>query len=220
MTLQEGIDNEILSGSCYGATEDLISSLTGAFHDSSEIFISVGGSNTDLQTAIEGDGLCSSSSGSYSLDIIHGQKGEEIGLGVNGMGKTLQQAINDGDFCCEAQTPDFYYDCYCLSVDHSDKSSFYALEYNKESEGEQFLTEIVYEVWEVCDYVTCGGFICGTINLNPKAPLNEYYYKGINQTESWKSGETSNTRTWCNNYMNSYEDCRIRETIYEDDNCQ
>jgi len=64
------------------------------------------GSSTDLQSVINSQGhLCSFGSGLYSGEIHIGHKADNIDLSS---GKTLQEAIDDGDFCCVP-------DCSCAS---------------------------------------------------------------------------------------------------------
>ena len=94
MSLQEAVNNNYLKAGGSSPSDDLTTSISGGFHSLDEIFVSVSGSDMTLQQAIS-SGLCSSSSGSYSGNVILGHTGDELTLSS---GKNLQQAINDGDY--------------------------------------------------------------------------------------------------------------------------
>jgi len=96
MSLQEAVNNNYLKAGGSSPSDDLTTSISGEFHSLDEIFVSVSGSDMSLQQAINSGNLCSSSSGSYSGNVILGHKGDEVTLSS---GKSLQQAINDGDYC-------------------------------------------------------------------------------------------------------------------------
>jgi hypothetical protein len=66
-------------------------------HNSDEIFVSAGGVEKTLQTAINDGSLCLAGS-SYVGGIVFGHDGGDILINIGGSEKTLQDAINAGDF--------------------------------------------------------------------------------------------------------------------------
>ena len=101
MSLQQAVNNNFLKAGGPSPSGNLTTSTSGAFHSLDEIFVSVSGNDITLQSAINSGSLCSSSSGSYSGNVILGHKGDELTLSS---GKSLQQAINDGDYCASCST--------------------------------------------------------------------------------------------------------------------
>ncbi|MFH1307299.1 MAG: hypothetical protein ABIH72_00415 [archaeon] len=93
MTLQEALNNGYLNGSSTPSS-NLTTSLTGSFHNSENIFVSVNGIEQTLQQAIN-NSLCGNVTSNYSSNTNFGHNGGKIIVGE----KTLQQAINEGDFC-------------------------------------------------------------------------------------------------------------------------
>ncbi|MFW6282798.1 MAG: hypothetical protein ACOC1P_01980 [Minisyncoccales bacterium] len=102
MTLQEGYDNEFFQDFSGGTPSgDLTTFISGAFHTRDEIFIYMDGDKS-LESALNNYGhLCSPNSGSYSGSIIKGHSGNEI---IFSDGESLQEKINNKEFCCEPDT--------------------------------------------------------------------------------------------------------------------
>lgn len=100
MTLQEAIDGEYLTNEGNIPSTDLTTQISGDSHDARNIYISVDGIENNLNDVINGLGLCGTFSSSYSQDIIMGHSGEDVLVTIEIVEKSLQEAINVGDFCC------------------------------------------------------------------------------------------------------------------------
>ena len=86
----------------------------GSTHNTNEIFVSVDGVESTLHDALElrryiktGYGtrkiaqpLCGSKDSHYLKKVKLGHTADEVLIKIKGVEKTLQKAINDGDFCC------------------------------------------------------------------------------------------------------------------------
>lgn len=100
MSLQEAVGNNYLKDYGPGASS-AGSSQSNAYHDASEIIVTVGSSTSTLAQAIKSGnnrGLCpATSSLTDTPSISFGHDASEITLSS---GKSLQQTINDNDFCC------------------------------------------------------------------------------------------------------------------------
>jgi hypothetical protein len=99
MTLQEAVSHDLLREDSPSATYSYTTSLSGASHNSNEIYISVDGVDMTLQEGIDNRALCGSIDSSYSSEIIFGHRGEEIFINIDGSIMSLQNVINDGEFC-------------------------------------------------------------------------------------------------------------------------
>jgi len=95
MTLEEAISHEVF---LYGATKSYTTEISKPGHNADEIWISVNGNEMNLEQAAVIKNLCGkdSPSSSYESDISLGQFANEIEISP---GKSLQDAINIGDFC-------------------------------------------------------------------------------------------------------------------------
>ena len=106
-SLQQAIDEEYILG-LPNLTQAYSQLIPNPGHGADVIWVSVDGSETTLQNAISTIGLCGSFSiASYtSVDIpIQSHFASEIEISS---GKSLQDAIDEGDFCCVQ-------DCTCAS---------------------------------------------------------------------------------------------------------
>jgi hypothetical protein len=97
MTLQEAIDNNVFKN---GADESYTEDFVNPGHRGSSVWISVNLEEMTLQRAILEGKLCGGEEilESYSNVLEYCQFGDEIELDS---GKSLQEAIDNGDFCYE-----------------------------------------------------------------------------------------------------------------------
>lgn len=109
MTLQEAIDNNVFVD---GATQSYTTEMLNPGHNANEIWISINGNEMTLQSALSiTKDLCGedSPSSSYIYTINMGQFADEIEISPE---KSLQDAINTGDFCYDSETPSYTYSWY------------------------------------------------------------------------------------------------------------
>lgn len=99
MTLQKAITSNYLTEGGPSPTQSF--PVSSAYsHQADKIYVNVNNQNYELSEAIYGPGLCSSTDKSYSGPITIGHSAEEIEITTAYGTKNLQEAINDGDFCC------------------------------------------------------------------------------------------------------------------------
>ncbi|MFW6310717.1 MAG: hypothetical protein ACOC1K_00615 [Nanoarchaeota archaeon] len=99
LTLKQAFENGFLNNTSPSPEQNYIeiSKLKNiSYHTGDEIFISVNNEEMSLNEALNSnEGLCSESVSSYSSNIIKGHSGDDISLN----GKTLQEMINNQEFC-------------------------------------------------------------------------------------------------------------------------
>ena len=110
MTLQEAIDYGFLVDGASSPEQDYTTEISGSFHTSEEIWVSIDGDEKTLQQAILTT-LCGSVSSSYTLDISLGHSANEILVSVDSEEMSLQDAIDEGMFCSACVSHD-YFACY------------------------------------------------------------------------------------------------------------
>ncbi len=98
-TLQEAINNNnlfILPATITQITQ------TGNGHNTENIWVSVASGEKTLSNALKtAKGLCGTAPKTYTQNIDPGHVATEIGVVVDGINLTLQEAINNGLFCAE-----------------------------------------------------------------------------------------------------------------------